>query len=145
VVDGKERSFRGYSGTRLPARVDDGTIAPTAAISSVVYTRASRFARFASGSATVPTVREMSGFADAFNQLFDTTSRRVGWFDRVAIDRERSCYESRTIVSGLSGKVMHKDRSLRRALVVLDSRVVGSVSLCLQTMRLNPVAISVNS
>ncbi|MBS2002552.1 MAG: Tat pathway signal protein [Cyanobacteria bacterium SZAS LIN-5] len=118
VVDNRERTFRGYSERGCPRGFDDGTLAPTAAISSIVYTprRSLRTMRF--WLKHRPEIfSEMTGFADAFNPTFDTT-RPSGWVgsDRVAIDQGPIILMIENYRSGFVWEVMRKDRSLRRAL-----------------------------
>jgi hypothetical protein len=92
TIDGRPRAFHSYTarGVALHDIRDDGTIAPTAAASSIVFTP----------ELSIPAIREMStrygtnlygqyGFLDAFNPTLRTTEQlkhgRVdpaqGWFD----------------------------------------------------------------
>lgn len=119
VVDGRERSFRGYSERGCPRGFDDGTIAPTAAISSVAFTP----------KLSIRTVRywleqrpelwsDTAGFVDAFNPTHDLT-KPSGWVgsDRVAIDQGPIVLMIENHRSEFVWKVMRKDRSLKRALL----------------------------
>lgn len=60
----------------------------------------------------------MTGFADAFNPTFDTT-KPSGWVgaDRVAIDQGPIVLMIENYRSEFVWNVMHKDRSLKRALL----------------------------
>ncbi|MEA2602931.1 MAG: hypothetical protein QOF89_3923 [Acidobacteriota bacterium] len=92
MIDGRSRTFHSYTarGATADDIRDDGTIAPTAAVSSIVFTP----------ELSIPAIREMSrrygsrlyskyGFLDAFNPTLRTsqgvTSGHVdpaqGWFD----------------------------------------------------------------
>lgn len=92
TIDGKARAFHSYTARGVAQNDirDDGTIAPTAAASSIVFTP----------ELSIPAIREMStrygtnlynqyGFLDAFNPTLQTTEKlkhgRVdpaqGWFD----------------------------------------------------------------
>ncbi|MBD9368926.1 glucoamylase family protein [Xanthomonas sp. XNM01] len=100
IYEGEEREFRHYSsrGAGLRENFDDGTIAPTAAISSIVF----------APEVVIPATEEMHrrfgdylyssyGFLDSFNPSFDydiplKTGRRVpgrGWVasDYIGIDQ----------------------------------------------------------
>jgi hypothetical protein len=84
VVLRKERRFHGYSarGVSVDWSLDDGTIAPTAAASSVPFApdiciAAVRGIRNRYG----PQVWRDHGFADAFNPTFRTPGTPHGWFD----------------------------------------------------------------
>lgn len=118
VVDGKERSFRGYSERGCPRGFDDGTIAPTAAISSVAYTPKLSIRTMRFWLKQRPELfSDMGGFVDAFNPTWDVT-KPSGWVDqdRVAIDQGPIVLMIENYRSGFVWKVMRKDRSLRRAL-----------------------------
>ena len=84
MVNGSERLFRSYSarGAGADERVDDGTIAPTAAASSVpfapdicIHELKAMKAKYGNRLWTV------YGFVDAFNPTFVTPSTPHGWFD----------------------------------------------------------------
>lgn len=118
VVDNRERQFRGYSERGCPRGFDDGTIAPTAAISSIVYTPRKSLRTMRFWLKHRPEIfSDMSGFADAFNPTFDT-SKPSGWVgsDRVAIDQGPIILMIENYRSRFVWKVMRKDRALRRAL-----------------------------
>lgn len=92
TIDGKERTFHSYWGRGVAEGEvrDDGTIAPTAAVSSIAF----------APELAIPAIREMStrygtnlystyGFLDAFNPTLRTTEQlkhgrvdpTAGWFD----------------------------------------------------------------
>ena len=92
TIDGRERTFHSYTarGATQDDIRDDGTIAPTAAVSSIAFTP----------EIAIPAIREMStrygtnlyttyGFLDAFNPTLRTTEAlkhgrvdpQQGWFD----------------------------------------------------------------
>jgi hypothetical protein len=84
VANGIERLFRSYSarGTGAEEHVDDGTIAPTAAASSIPFAPAiciqaikAMRARYGSNLWT------QYGFVDAFNPTYITPTTPHGWFD----------------------------------------------------------------
>ncbi|HEY0510748.1 MAG TPA: glucoamylase family protein [Thermoanaerobaculia bacterium] len=132
TIDGRRREFHGYTarGATADDVRDDGTIAPTAAISSIVFTP----------ELSLPALREMShrygtrlyakyGFLDAFNPTLRTsqgvTSGRVdpelGWFDTdyLGIDQGPIVAMIENYRSGLVWKTMRKNphvvRGLQRA------------------------------
>lgn len=91
VMD-RERTFHTYSARGVSAdwSFDDGTIAPTAAASSLPFApgiclKAVRALRIKYGSA----VWREYGFVDAFNPTYRTSATPSGWFDRdyVGIDQ----------------------------------------------------------
>ena len=132
TIDGRRRTFYGYAarGATDGEIRDDGTIAPTAAISSIVFTP----------ELSLATLREMKGrygaslygkygFLDAFNPTLRTSTGvkagRVdpaqGWFDTdyLGIDQGPILAMVENHRSGLVWKVMRKNphivRGLRRA------------------------------
>jgi hypothetical protein len=132
TIDGRQRTFYGYAarGATEGEIRDDGTIAPTAAISSIVFTP----------ELSLAALREMKrryganlyskyGFLDAFNPTLRTSrpgmAGRVdpaqGWFDvdYLGIDQGPIVAMIENYRSGLVWKVMRKNphivRGLRRA------------------------------
>jgi hypothetical protein len=132
VIDGRSRTFHGYSarGATADDVRDDGTITPTAAASSIVFTP----------ELSIPAIREMSrrygshlystyGFLDAFNPTLRTGAGvrqgRVepgeGWFDAdyLGIDEGPIVAMIENYRSGLVWRVMRRNphlvRGLRRA------------------------------
>jgi len=128
---GLVRSFEGYAvrGAGLQDAYDDGTIAPTAALSSIV---------FAPGI-VIPTIEAMQadygnyaigqyGFHDAFNPSFQYTNVTpasgsvvpgVGWFDNqyLGIDQGPILMMLENYRSGLVWSVMQDNRIIRTGLL----------------------------
>lgn len=123
VVDGKERSFRWYSERGAPEGYDDGTIAPTAALSSLPYMPKVVLSTARHWLKNRPELFSIHGFADAFNPTFDT-SKPSGWVDpeRIAIDQGPIVLMIENFRSELIWKVMRRDPALRRALKLADFR-----------------------
>jgi len=132
TIDGRQRTFYGYAarGATEGEIRDDGTIAPTAAISSIVFTP----------ELSLAALREMKrryganlysryGFLDAFNPTLRTNEKGMagrvdpaqGWFDvdYLGIDQGPIVAMIENHRSGLVWKVMRKNphivRGLRRA------------------------------
>lgn len=117
TVDGKTVEFRAYSERGAPGGFDDGTIAPTAAVSSIVY----------APSIVLPTIRHWlkdrpelfgeNGFVDAFNPTYDQ-SKPSGWVDgdRLSIDQGPIVLMIENYRSGLVWQVMRKDWRLKEGL-----------------------------
>jgi hypothetical protein len=122
TIDGRPRTFHSYTarGADTDDIRDDGTIAPTAAVSSIVFTP----------ELSIPAIREMStrygtnlystyGFLDAFNPTLRTTEQlkhgRVvpeqGWFDidYLGIDEGPILAMIENYRSGLVWKTMRKN------------------------------------
>jgi hypothetical protein len=134
-IDGRRRDFHGYTARGATAGDirDDGTITPTAAASSIVFTP----------ELSIPAIREMSrrygallystyGFLDAFNPTLPPLSPpaavasgridpRAGWFDvdYLGIDEGPIVAMIENHRSGLVWKTMRRNehviRGLRRA------------------------------
>jgi hypothetical protein len=130
VIDGRRRTFRGYSARGATAGDvrDDGTIAPTAAASSIVF----------APELAIPAIREMSrrygsslystyGFLDAFNPTLRSAAGvatgRVdpakGWFDvdYLGIDEGPIVAMIENYRSGLVWRVMRRNPHLVRGLL----------------------------
>ena len=132
VIDGRARTFHTYNarGACFTRVEDDGTIAPTAAISSLPF----------DPDGVVPTIRSMKarygaplygryGFVDALNPTFDAPVRvqhghvvpGLGWFDTdyLGIDQGPILAMIENFRSDLVWKTMRKNphlvRGLRRA------------------------------
>lgn len=116
--DGRVIEFRGYSERGAPTGFDDGTIAPTAAISAMPYVP----------EISIPTVRywlkerpelfsDNGGFIDAFNPTFDQ-GKPSGWVDRdrIGIDQGPIVLMMENFRSGLIWSVMRRDQDLRNGL-----------------------------
>jgi len=129
TIDGRQRTFYGYAarGATTGEIRDDGTIAPTAAISSIVFTP----------ELSIAALREMKdryggnlyakyGFLDAFNPTLRTsqgvTSGHVdpaqGWFDvdYLGIDQGPIVAMIENYRSGLVWKTMRKNPHIARGL-----------------------------
>jgi hypothetical protein len=132
TIDGRARTFHSYTArgaTESDIR-DDGTIAPTAAVSSIAF----------APEIAIPAIREMStrygenlyakyGFLDAFNPTLRTTDElkhgrvdpQQGWFDvdYLGIDQGPIIAMIENYRSGLVWNVMKKNphvvRGLKRA------------------------------
>lgn len=117
-IEGIDRVFRGYSERGCPSGFDDGTIAPTAAVSAMAYVP----------EISIPTIRywlknrpelysDDGGFLDAFNPTFDRTTNS-GWIGhhRIGIDQGPVVLMIENYRSGLIWSVMRKDQNLRKGL-----------------------------
>jgi hypothetical protein len=129
AIDGRPRTFHSYharGATEGDVR-DDGTIAPTAAVSSIAF----------APEIAIPAIREMStryganlystyGFLDAFNPTLRTTEELkhgrvvpgMGWFDvdYLGIDQGPIVAMIENYRSGLVWKVMRKNAHIVRGL-----------------------------
>src|SRR5690348_3142948 len=129
--DGTRMKFHGYRarGADVGHIVDDGTIAPTAAIASIVF----------APDLVLPTIQAMYrrygkwlyskyGFLDAFNPGFRLTKAKVrsgevvpdeGWFDNeyLGIDQGPILLMIENYRSGFVWKVMRRNPHIRRGLV----------------------------
>lgn len=121
VVDGREREFRWYSERGAPEGFDDGTIAPTAALSCLPFLPRLVMATARGWLKNRPELFSMHGFADAFNPTFDS-SKPSGWVDpeRIAIDQGPIVLMIENYRSALIWQVMRRDPALRRALKLCD-------------------------
>jgi hypothetical protein len=84
TIDGIKRTFEGYAarGVSIDWSNDDGTIAPTAAASSIVFTPELSIPAVKAIRAKYDTlVFRKYGFIDAFNRTHVTKSAPQGWFD----------------------------------------------------------------
>jgi hypothetical protein len=129
TIDGRQRTFYGYAarGVTEGEIRDDGTIAPTAAISSIVFTP----------ELSLAALREMKsrygsnlyskyGFLDAFNPTLRTSrpgmagrvDPKQGWFDvdYLGIDQGPIVAMIENHRSGLVWKVMRKNPHIARGL-----------------------------
>lgn len=125
------KPFYGYTGLRgvgLSPAVDDGTIAPTAAVASIAF----------APDLVVPTIEQMQkrygadlyaqyGFVNAFNPSFTFTDRPLytgkvvpdkGWFDTLylGIDQGPNLLMLENYRSGFVWKVMRKNEYIRSGL-----------------------------
>jgi hypothetical protein len=129
TIDGRARTFHSYTarGATQDDIRDDGTIAPTAAASSIAFTP----------EIAIPAIREMSrrygtnlystyGFLDAFNPTLRTAEQlkhgrvdpAMGWFDvdYLGIDEGPIVAMIENYRSGLVWKTMRKNANLVRGL-----------------------------
>lgn len=129
TIDGRQRTFYGYAARGASATEirDDGTIAPTAAISSIVFTP----------ELSIPALREMLrrygshlyaqyGFLDAFNPTLRTSrgvttgsvDPQLGWFDvdYLGIDQGPIVAMIENHRSGLVWSVMRKNAHIIQGL-----------------------------
>lgn len=115
--NGRRRQFHSYAARGFPDSMDDGTIAPTAAIASVPF----------APELVMPTInhwmkdrREIFGtlgFADAFNPTFDP-SKPSGWVDpdRLGLDQGPSILMIENYRSEFVWQVMKRSSYLNTAL-----------------------------
>ncbi|HVT03188.1 MAG TPA: glucoamylase family protein [Thermoanaerobaculia bacterium] len=129
TIDGRARTFHSYTARGATAEDvrDDGTIAPTAAASSIVF----------APELAIPAIREMSrrygsnlystyGFLDAFNPTLRTTEQfkhgrvdtQLGWFDvdYLGIDEGPIVAMIENYRSGLVWSTMRRNPHIRRGL-----------------------------
>jgi hypothetical protein len=116
VAFGKERQFRSYA-ARGPGGFDDGTIAPTAAISSMPFAPKLVMPTIKAWLKERPELFNRFGFADAFNPTFDET-QPSGWIDsdRLSIDQGPIIIMIENFRTGFVWNVMRRSPYLRRAL-----------------------------
>ena len=117
TVNGKEVTFRAYSERGAPGGFDDGTIAPTAAISSLPYAPKIVLPTIRNWLTSRPELFDKHGFTDAFNPTFDTT-KPSGWVDsdKLSIDQGPIVVMIENYRSGLVWEVMRNDSRLRDGL-----------------------------
>lgn len=133
TVDGKPRTFQSYAarGATMDDIRDDGTIAPTAAISSIVFTPdLSMKAMRAMSTRYGENLYSKYGFVDAFNPTLRSTTNELkhgridpelGWFDidYLGIDQGPIIAMIENHRSGLVWETMKKNphviRGLKRA------------------------------
>jgi hypothetical protein len=80
-VDGKDVQFHTYSARGFPNSLDDGTIAPTAAGSSLPFAPEIVMPTLRYWVSERPEIMGRLGFFDAFNPTFDPT-KHSGWVDK---------------------------------------------------------------
>lgn len=124
AVDGRRRRFHDYSARGMACDwiLDDGTIAPTAAASSLPFTpeesiQAVKGMRYA----FAPAIWREYGFPDSFNPTFVTEKTPEGWFaaDQLGIDQGPIVLMIENHRTGLVWEVMKRNpyvvAGLRRA------------------------------
>jgi hypothetical protein len=117
MIDGKERTFRGYSERGCPNGFDDGTIAPTAAISSMPFAPELAMPTLKHWLEDYPQIYRRHGFADSFNPTLDP-STPVGWVntDSIGIDQGPIVLMLENYRSELIWRVMRESEYLRNGL-----------------------------
>lgn len=117
-VGGRTIQFRWYSEHGGPLGFDDGTIAPTAALSSLPYVPDLSMATLRHWLSARPELFDLDlGFVDAFNPTFDTSTKN-GWVDtdRIGIDQGPIVLMLENHMSGLVWDVMRENAHLKRGL-----------------------------
>ncbi|MBL8083913.1 MAG: hypothetical protein JNN26_14940 [Candidatus Obscuribacter sp.] len=131
TVNGKERCFSWYRERGAPFGHDDGTIAPTAAMSSLPFAPGLVIKTARHWLKHRPELFSRHGFADAFNDSFtisaspgETASATCTWVDpeRIAIDQGPVVLMFENHRSGLIWRTMRRDPVLQRALEKADFR-----------------------
>jgi hypothetical protein len=115
---GKVVEFRWYSERGGPDGFDDGTIAPTAALSAMPFVPERSLATLRHWLSNRPELFDMDlGFVDAFNMTFDP-AKNSGWVDseRIGIDQGPIVLMMENHMSGLVWSVMRKNVHLQRGL-----------------------------
>jgi hypothetical protein len=122
LVDGKKRTFIGYAGRGVSFdwALDDGTIAPTGAGSSVAFApevsiSCLKAIRMIHGRR----IFRKYGFIDAFNPTFVTNATGPeGWYDRdyLGIDQGPIVLMIENLRNGFVWKVMRKNPYIRQGL-----------------------------
>ncbi len=125
TVNGKERQFSWYRERGAPFGHDDGTIAPTAAMSSLPFAPKLVLKTASHWLKHRPELFSRHGFADAFNDSFrispapgGTSSASATWVDqeRIAIDQGPVVLMFENYRGGLIWQTMRRDPVLQRAL-----------------------------
>ncbi len=117
TIDGVRRSFHQYTARGCPAGVDDGTIAPTAAISSLPFAPELVLPLLRHWYYERPELMNEDGFTDAFNPTFDS-SKRCGWISpqRLGIDQGPIVLMVENYRSNFVWDIMLGDADLRKGL-----------------------------
>jgi hypothetical protein len=116
-IDGKPVRFESYSARGFPNAPDDGTIAPTAAASSLPFVPELVLPTLKHWYNDRPEIVGPLGFQDAFNPTFDT-SKPSGWVDRetLGIDQGPILLMAENYRSGMVWGKMKTDPYLSSAL-----------------------------
>jgi hypothetical protein len=116
-VDGRERTFNGYTARGFPNSTDDGTIAPTAAAGSLPFAPELVMPTLRHWTTDRPELFGPLGFKDAFNPTFDTT-KPSGWVDSatLGIDQGPILLMTENYRSGFVWNVMKKNAYLQTGL-----------------------------
>lgn len=117
VVDGVKRNFLWYSERGCPDGTDDGTIAPTAAISSLPFTPSIVLPTMRMWLKEKPELFGSHGFADSFNETFGEGTSS-GWIDpeTISIDQGPIVLMIENYLSGFLWKTMRAEPYLRAGL-----------------------------
>lgn len=118
-VGDREIDFSWYSERGAPLGLDDGTIAPTAALSALPFAPHIVLPTMRYWLKKRPELFSMQGFFDAFNDTYpDEAGKSVGWVDveTLAIDQGPVVLMLENYRTGLIWKVMKRDPAMRKAL-----------------------------
>ena len=117
TVDGQERLFHGYEARGFPDAPDDGTIAPTAAASSLPFVPEIVMPTLRHWLTNRPEIFGRLGFQDAFNPTFDT-SKPSGWVDpaTLGIDQGPILLMAENYRHGSIWQTMKNDANLQAGL-----------------------------
>lgn len=119
LPDGRTVDFRGYSERGAVTGFDDGTIAPTAAVSSLPFAPEIVLPTIEHWLRNRPEIMSDEGFYDAFNPTYPTEdSSPSGWIghDRIGIDQGPVVLMLENWRSGLVWDVMRQDPFIRKGL-----------------------------
>lgn len=116
-VDGKPVEFKSYNARGFPNAPDDGTIAPTAAASSLPFVPELVLPTIKHWYTNRPEIVGPLGFQDAFNPTFDG-SKPSGWVDKetLGIDQGPILLMTENYRTGMVWDKMKKDSYLNSAL-----------------------------
>ena len=115
--DGKYLQFQSYSARGAPDYTDDGTIAPTAAASSIAFAPEVVIPTLKHWRQTRPEIWSQDGFKDAFNPTADP-SKHSGWVDNetLGIDQGPVVLMTENYRSGMVWNTMKQDKYLQDGL-----------------------------
>lgn len=116
-INGKPVEFKSYNARGFPNSPDDGTIAPTAAASSLPFVPELVLPTIKHWYANRPEIVGPLGFQDAFNPTFDAT-KPSGWVDKetLGIDQGPILLMTENYRTGMVWEKMKKDAYLNAAL-----------------------------
>lgn len=115
--DKQEQHFFSYMARGAPDSVDDGTIAPTAAASSIAFAPEVVLPTLRHWRQDRPEIWTKDGFKDAFNPTADP-GKRSGWVDSdmIGIDQGPIVMMTENYRSGMVWNIMKKDSYLQDGL-----------------------------
>jgi hypothetical protein len=118
VIDGVKRTFWAYRERGIANGTDDGTIAPTAALSSLPFAPSIVLPTLKHWLKTRPEIFGAHGFVDAFNPTFDP-SAASGWVDTetIAIDQGPILLMAENYLTGFVRDMLKGERYLRTGLI----------------------------